>query len=285
MATTDLPVAETTGARQRSTEWVAVLVAQIAILVVFLAMWEYAPKAEWIREIVVFADPYYISSPTEVGRKSIDLMLGRDALSIWPYLTQTFVAACLGILIGVIGGAICGLILSESRGLSLVLQPYLVAINAIPRIALVPIVVLIFGPTQTSSVVTTVLVVFFLVFFNAYEGGKAVPIQVVQNARILGATRSQVALTIRARYVQAWTFAALPNAVSFGFVGVVTAEILTGTVGMGRLISDSVSTVQPALTFAVVIMLSVLGLVLVGAANVLSRRALHWWVQGDSGTR
>jgi NitT/TauT family transport system permease protein len=86
---------------------------------------------------------------------------------------------------------------------------------------------------------------------------------------------------VRWPHVLAWTVTALPNAVSFGLVSVVTAEILTGTVGMGRLLLDSVTTVQASLTFAVVVVLSILGIVLVAIAEVIQRRWLHWWAQGD----
>jgi NitT/TauT family transport system permease protein len=86
---------------------------------------------------------------------------------------------------------------------------------------------------------------------------------------------------VRFRYVLAWSLAALPNAVSFGLVSVVTAEILTGSVGMGRLLLVSVTTLESALTFAVVVILSVLGLFLVGAAEIFERRYLHWWNAGE----
>jgi NitT/TauT family transport system permease protein len=164
------------------------------------------------------------------------------------------------------------------------MTPFVIAINASPRIALIPIIVIIVGPTIMASVLTAILVVFFVAFFNAYEGGRTVPVHVLQSARIFGATPGQIMLHVRFPYVMAWTLAALPNAVSFGLVAVVTAEILTGTAGLGRLILQSVTTVESSLTFAVVSLLSVLGIVLVTLAEAFEKRYLHWWAQGEATT-
>lgn len=153
-------------------------------------------------------------------------------------------------------------------------RPFLVALNTVPRIALVPIIVIIFGPTFQSSVVLA----FIVVFWNAYEGGRSVAPQLLECSGLLGASQRQVMIHVRLPYVVAWGLAALPLAASLRIVAVVTGEILTGYPGLGRLISVAQSTADSTLTFAVAITLSVLGLVLVGLAEVVKRRVLHWWV-------
>ena len=260
----------------------ALVATQLGLLVGFIAAWQFLPKIAWVRDHVSFADPYFISSPTQIYEELVRLFTGSDgAEKIWPFLQITVEAALLGTGIGLVTGALAGLWLSNSPRVNSVLKPFIIALNAVPRITLIPIFVLMFGPTQTSSIVTATFVVFFVVFFNAYEGGVTVPPHVLQNARILGANSLQQMYHVRFRYVMAWSLAALPNAVSFGLVSVVTAEILTGAVGMGRLLLISVTTLQSALTFSVVVILSVLGLVLVGAAELFERRWLHWWNAGE----
>jgi NitT/TauT family transport system permease protein len=196
---------------------------------------------------------------------------------MWTPLAQTLKATFLGVLIGIIAGALAGLIFSNNPRISKVLNPFVTVLNATPRIALIPIFVIIAGPTMTASVITAVFVVFFLVFFNAFSGGRSVPIQMLQNARILGASSFEVMRQVRLPYVLVWTFASLPNAISFGLVSVVTAEILTGSLGMGRLLSTSIATVDATLTFTVVVVLTIVGVILVTVSDLLRKRVLHWW--------
>jgi NitT/TauT family transport system permease protein len=254
---------------------------QATIVLVFLAAWQFLPEIPGLSKEFALLDPFFISSPTRVAKKLHDLMLGTGGItSIWPFVATTLEAALIGTAIAIIAGALAGLLLSNDERLNQVLRPFVVAVNAIPRIALIPIVVIMFGLTATTSIVTAVLVVFFVVFFNAYAGGRTVPTQVLENSRVLGATPAQIMLSVRLPYVLAWTFAALPNAVSFGLISVVTAEILTGHAGLGRLLIDAVNSASADLTFAVVIVLGVVGLAMVLACELFKSRLLHWWGGG-----
>jgi NitT/TauT family transport system permease protein len=152
--------------------------------------------------------------------------------------------------------------------------------NAVPRIALIPIIVVIFGATFQAAVVIAVLTVYFVAFFSAYQGGRNIAPELLQNSYLLGATRWQIMTTIRFQYCLAWTLHALPLAVTFGLISVVTGEIMTGYAGLGRLIEVAAISAQSSLTFAVVVVLSVLGLLTVGLAEIIKRRMLHWWEQG-----
>jgi NitT/TauT family transport system permease protein len=280
-ATTDTFVSSPRGRLKPATHQRARTSAiQLVILAAFLLGWQFLPKVGWLSSHFKFLDPYFISSPAAVWGTLKNLVTGANGSpELWPYARSTIEASILGTLIGTLLGAGVGLLLSNSPTVSDVLRPFLIAVNAVPRVALIPIIVIIFGPTVTSSTITAVTVVFFVVFFNAYEGGRTVPADVLENARMLGATSSQLMFRVRWRYVLAWTVTALPNATSFGLVSVVTAEILTGTVGMGRLLLDSVTSVQASLTFAVVVVLSVLGILLVAVTALLRRRWLHWWAR------
>ena len=255
-----------------------VLFLQCALIAILLLAWQFVPAIPGVSQRWAFLDPFFISSPTRVASQLVDLATGRSGnATLWLFVWATVSSALVGTLIGVVTGAAAGLLLSNDERINQVLRPLLVAFNAVPRIALIPIVVIILGPSMSASVVTAVLVVFFVVFFNAFEGGRTVPAQVLENARVMGARPWQIMREIRFKYVVAWTFAALPNAVSFGLVSVVTAEILTGYAGMGRLLVVALNSASASLTFAVVIFLSVVGIVLVAVSEIAKRRYLHWW--------
>lgn len=148
--------------------------------------------------------------------------------------------------------------------------------NSVPRIALIPISVVIFGPTATASVVNVITVVFFVAFFNAFEGGRSIRPAVLENAQLLGASSWQLMRSIRLPRVLMWTFAAVPNAISFGLIVSVTTELLAGVRGMGVLLQSATTYLQTSLTFAIVILLSAMGLALYGGAVLLQRLVLRW---------
>jgi NitT/TauT family transport system permease protein len=260
----------------------AVNLTRLAIVAVVLLAWQYLPHVSWLRHRSPVFDPFFVSSPVRVFHRLEDVMTASHGQpDLWPYLWQTLEGTFIGVAIGTVGGALLGLVFSNSPRLSRTLSPFVTLLNATPRIALVPIFVIIAGPSLTSSALTAIFVVFFLVFYNAFNGGGSVPREVVQNAQLLGASDLEVMSQIRLPYVLVWTFASLPNAISFGLVAVVTAEILTGTPGMGRLLSSSIDTVDATLTFTVVVVLTFVGVTLVTLAEVARRKTLHWWVGGS----
>jgi NitT/TauT family transport system permease protein len=266
-----------------SSRRMGILTIQITILLIALALWQWLPAIDLVSNRITFLDPYFISSPKETMSTLVSLMRGTDGYaSVWSPAVSTAISTVLGTAIGTLLGAAAGLFTSNYRGLSDVMRPFILALNAVPRIALIPIIVIIFGPSQTATTFTAITIVFFVVFFNAYEGGRSVRPEIIENARILGASPLTIMWQVRRPYTMAWTISSLPNAVSFGLVAVVTAELLTGTDGMGRLLLDSVTTIQSSLTFAVVVILSVLGMALVAVAELTRRRVLHWWADGAS---
>jgi hypothetical protein len=160
-----------------------VLFVQLMILATFLAAWEFLPRIKVLQESTHLLDPFFISAPSRIVTRLSELMTGTNGSPlIWPYVFPTVAAAITGIVIGVLFGAFFGLLLSASPFLSDVFRPFVVAANAVPRVALIPIVVIFVGPTFQSSVIISVMVVFFVAFFNAYEGGRTVAPHLIQNA-------------------------------------------------------------------------------------------------------
>ena len=263
---------------QRLRQRAPVLLTQIGMLLLFLLAWQFLPQVPWLKALSHVFDAYFVSSPVRVAKELYNLATGNDnSPLIWTYIWSTVYASLLGTIIGMVGGAAFGLVMSNFKFLSEVMRPFVIGMNAVPRIALVPIIVIVFGPNQVSCVIISVLVVFFVAFFSAYEGGTSVRQELVQNARLLGASDWRILTAIRLQFVMAWTLASLPLSVTFAVISVVTAEILTGVPGMGSLLGTAAVTGNAALTFGVVITLAVVGVAITLAADAVRARVLHWW--------
>ncbi|MTD57578.1 ABC transporter permease [Amycolatopsis pithecellobii] len=257
------------------------IATQVLVAAAVLLAWQYLPQignlSEWR-----FLDPYFISSPELVYDSLVKLLLGRSGVpAVWPFLWPTFLASLIGLVIAMVAGGLFGLLLGSFEFAGAVFRPFVVALNAVPRIALIPIVVVLFGSGLASSIVVAFLVVFFVALFNAYEGARTVEVHVRHNARLLGASGWNIMWRVRFPYALAWTLSSLPVAVSFAIVSVVTGEILTGGAGMGLLITTATNASNTSMTFAVIIVLSVCALAMLRVADEFKRRVLHWWIQAE----
>lgn len=247
---------------------------QAGILASILAAWETLTRIPWFIENTVF-DPFFISQPSRIGVRLVEWM-APGPNSVWPHLWLTLEATFFGLIVGVGSGFVVGMALSRNRFLADVFNPFIVAFNSMPRIAFVPLITMFFGLGMLSKVVTSWFVVFFLVFFNTYKGGRSVERELLEFCRTLGGSPRQILWRVRVPTAAAWTFAALPNAVSFALIGVVLAEFVGSTTGMGYLMITALATLNATDMFAAVTLLSVVGIGLVYGITLLERKLLHW---------
>ncbi|HEY1761504.1 MAG TPA: ABC transporter permease subunit [Acidimicrobiales bacterium] len=262
-------------------ESVTVLFWQLVLFFGFLAGWEWLPTVPFLSKHFLFFQRFFISSPIGVAKMVFYLATGKNYIAtIWGPLGHTLSAALGGTICAIISGAVLGLLFSHNAYSYRIFRPFIVALNAVPRVAIIPIIIILVKSAEMTDAVTAFTVVFFLVFFNAFEGGRSVPIEVIQNVKILGGTAATVLWRVRWRYVLAWTFASLPNAVTFGIVGSVTAELFTGSSGIGQILIAAVDEANAALTFGVVTVLTICSLLLVMGSDVARRRLLVWWDGG-----
>jgi NitT/TauT family transport system permease protein len=254
---------------------IGILAVQLAILGTILSAWQVLTGIPWFRTNT-FMDPFFISRPSLVIQKLYDWTFGSQAGFLWPHLASTVGATLLGLVIAVATGFLAGLGLAQNRTLAAIFNPFIVALNSLPRIAMVPLITMIFGLGLASKVVTAWFIVFFLIYFNAFKGGVNIEQHIINFCRTLGGSSRQIMLTVRIPNSLAWTFAALPNAVSFSLIGVVISEFVGSTTGMGYLIVTALATLNATDMFASITVLGIVGLVLVSGIGVLERRLLHW---------
>jgi NitT/TauT family transport system permease protein len=263
---------------------ITVLSLQIAIIVVVLVAWQYVPDIPGIAKLIPAAATFFISSPSLIAKELWTLGFGHDGGAIWNALVRTVLTTLVGTFVACVVGAVGGLAISNWAMLRMVTQPFVVSLNAVPRIALVPVVVLIMGASAATDALTAFSVVFFLIFYSAFGGASSVPPEVIQNARLLGATSLRVMWQVRWPYALEWTMVSIPNAIAFGLIGTVTAEFLTGSGGLGYQLVLALNNTNATLLFSIVFVLAVVGVILVRGSAWLQERLLPWRVREDEGS-
>lgn len=244
------------------------LALQVAIFASFLGLWQYA-SGRWVAAL-------FISSPVAVGQTLLE-WLGDGTLL--DNAVFTFRAAVLGFLIGGTAAVVFGYLLGVSKFWSGVMEPFITALYALPKVAIIPLLIIWVGIGQSLAVVVCALIVFLLLFYNTYYGIREVSPALINGVRIMGGSRVDVALKVRLPSAFVWIVAGMRISVPQSLVGVVTAEILAGNKGLGFLVSFNAGQFNTAGTLAAVGALLVIGLALDRVVSLVSRRALAW--QGE----
>ena len=196
--------------------------------------------------------------------------------SIYLHLGVTLVETLLAFAIGTVLGLAFGLWLALSPTASLLADPYLKALNAMPRVILAPIFALWFGLGITSKVVFGVTLVFFVVFFNVYQGVKEVSPVVLANARMLGASGKQLLRYVYLPSATSWVFSGLHTSIGLAFVGAVVGEYLGSAKGVGYLIHQAEGVFDVDTVFAGILVLTLFALLLDFIVTQIETRLLVW---------
>ncbi len=263
------------------TERSRIQIWRASILVVFFGLWEgltHPAITKSVSRTVYFIDPFFISRPSAIWSRFWHLNSPAVRVPLWELLLSTLQSTALGFAAGVSTGFVAGLVLGRNDRLALILEPYIVAVNSLPRIALVPLVTMIFGFGLAAKVVLAWLIVFFIVFFNTFQGARGVDPDLINSARFLGASERQIMWTVVVPSALAWTFASLTPSVSFALIGVVIGEFIGGESGggIGYLIIASLGTLNAADMMVALIVLAVTGIALAVGIRQVEARLLRW---------
>jgi NitT/TauT family transport system permease protein len=195
---------------------------------------------------------------------------------IYPHLAVTLIETLLAFAVGSVLGLGIGLWLALSPLASALADPYIKALNAMPRVILAPIFAVWFGLGITSKVALGVTLVFFIVFFNVYQGVKEVSPVVLANARMLGASKRQLLRYIYLPSATAWVFSSLHTAVGMAFVGAVVGEYLGSAKGVGYLILQAEGVFDIDTVIAGIMVLTIFALLLDFIVTKIEARLLVW---------
>ncbi|MCX7571647.1 ABC transporter permease [Tumebacillus sp. DT12] len=221
---------------------------RILCSVLFFGAWEYAVRLGWL-------DPFFFSSPVEIYTQIIAWLSGQE---IYYDIYITIGETLLGFAIGVLIGMVTGFVFARTPMLAAVFDPLFVVLNAMPKLALGPLFIIWFGIGISSKVAMAVVIVLFLVFFNTYQGVREVSQDLINNARILGASRWSVLRHVLFPSALGWIFSSLRTSIGYALIGAVVGEYMVAQHGVGHLIASAQANFDTTGVFSGLIILMLL---------------------------
>jgi NitT/TauT family transport system permease protein len=243
---------------------------QLAVLVVVLGGWQLLSATHRI-------DPVLFGEPTGiVGRLQTWITQGTSLGSLGQQIVVTLEEALIGFLIGTALGIVCGIALGRIKLLAEVFGPFIKVLNSIPRIVLGSVFVIMFGLGLESKVLLVIVLVFFAVFFNAFQGTREVDRNLIANAAILGASKWQITRQVVLPSAFTWIVASLHVAFGFALIGAIVGEFIGSQQGLGNLIRAAQGTFDANGVWAAMVIMAVVALLAEWLITRLEGRLLRW---------
>ncbi|MBL8588720.1 MAG: ABC transporter permease [Methylobacteriaceae bacterium] len=249
----------------------ALLGWRLAVAAILIALWHIAANT------TLFGDPktvrFFFSTPGDVAARVWNFFATG---SIWKHLWITLQETVLAFVIGSAAGILIGFAFAMAPRVAAVFDPYLKMANALPRVVLAPIFMLWFGLGVWSKVALGFTLVFFIVFFNVYQGVKETSPVILANARMLGMNGWQLFRHVYWPSAMSWMFSSLHSSVGFALVGAVVGEYLGAAAGLGYLIHEAEGVFDVTGVFAGMFVLAVFVILIDQIVTFAENRLLVW---------
>lgn len=263
----DMEAAARAAQRRRQKRVVAL---RLIVLVALLGGWELSGKMQWI-------DPFFYSTPSAIAVRLYEWITeGTSQGSLWWQLYVTMEEALLGFVTGSVIGIVLGIALGRNRFAADVFWVYIKVANAIPRVVLAPVFILIFGLGLWSKVALSFVMVFFVVFSNAFQGVREADRALIANAQILGASHWQITRHVILPSAMSWIFASLHVSFGFAIIGAIVGEFVGSREGIGLLIQVASGSFDSAGIFAAIVLIVAIALIAQYVMASVEHRLLKW---------
>jgi NitT/TauT family transport system permease protein len=239
--------------------------ARLGLLVLLVTVWQAVGGN--------LVDSFWISRPSEIVAKLVGWI---QTGMLWYQVSITLEEMIVGFIVGALTGLAVGFMLGRSEFLASLLDPFILAVYSLPKIALAPLFILWFGIDMKPKIILAAVVVFFLVFYNTYAGVRDVDTDLVNTVRIMGANRLQILRFIVLPGSLTWIFTGLKISIPYALIGAVVGEIMASNRGIGYLIVGSAGQFDTAGVFAALLVLMVIATVLNELLNRSEAVLLRW---------
>lgn len=239
---------------------------RVLLFAVIIILWEGVVDFGLVHKL-------FISSPSAIA---YDIYVLFSSGVIFKHFGITMAEALLGLAFGTIVGVGVGFIAALSDRVADALQPFIVGFNSMPRVALAPLFIIWFGFGIGSKVSLAALVVFFAMFFNTFHGMRSVDVALINNVRVMGASKTKTLWIVSLPFTMAWIFAGLNTAISQALVGAVVGEFTGSLAGIGWMMVQASGTLNTSRMFSVLMILAAVGSTLFMVLGALERHVLRW---------
>ena len=266
-------------ARARSRRRGLVLFPRVAVAVVIVSTWEIGTRLGcYGRDTATCViDKFFYGQPSGIWSQLVTWVQdGTSQGPLWEQIFVTLEETVLGFAIGVVLGIAFGVLLGRNRLLSDVAGPYIKAFNAMPRVVLGSIFIIALGFDIPSKVALAVVLVFFVVFFNAFQGVREVDRDLLANARILGASQRQLSMHVILPSALSWIIASLHTSFGFALVGAIVGEYLGAKKGIGLLIAHAQGTFNANGVYAAMLILAIVAIIAEALVTRLENALIRW---------
>ena len=251
---------------RRMDEWLTILLLQFGVLLAALALWQTAAGLGWGVKVVV-------QSPELVAKALVTLATGDQ---LWPNYWATLKATLVGLFAAVLVGTPIGLALGLMPTAQRVTAPFLSALNAMPRIALAPVFIVVFGITMSAKVALAVSLVMFIMILNAIAGVAAADPEAVRMMTAIGASRAQTLRMVVLPAALSSILTGVRLGLIYSLLGVIASELIASADGLGQMIARSAGVFDLATVYAVLLLLMVTAAIFNTASEALGRWLLRW---------
>ena len=244
----------------------SILAWQVVLGVAILSLWQGLVAMKLL-------DPFFVSRPSAIATRIATWVMSG---TLWVHLATTLEESLLGLVVGSAIGIVLGFTLARSPIAAAICDPYIKMLNAVPRVVLAPLFLLWFGLGIWSKVALAVTLVFFVMFFNTYQGVRDANRVLIDNVRMLGASERQLVRHVLVPSALTWIFSSLQTSLGFAMVGAVVGEYLGATRGLGYVISQAEGTFDTTGVFAGMTVLAIVVVIVSAGVTRLERWLLRW---------
>lgn len=236
------------------------------VLVLFLALWEWLPKALGIPSFI-------IPSVSSIVHEFFRLL---DAEGLWKHFEVTLIEVIIGFTLGSLLGMLIGYALGLSRTAEIILSPYILALQIAPKVAFAPLFIMWFGYTVYPKILVAILIVFFPILINVLGSVRHVDPTLINLARTFTATRAQIFWKIEFPSSMPALFSGLRIGSTLAVIGVVVGELVGGNTGLGYILALGEGQGNTAMVFVSIILLTFIGVMAYGCVIAIERKVLHY---------